>query len=64
MARTQTSQIGKTELGDCAECGAAVAFELTAEDYELYDETNRWQHPLCVYRDCPECGRKDASILI
>jgi len=64
MARTKASQIGKSEVGDCAECGGFVNFTLTREDYALAEETNRWQRPLCVYRDCPHCGHEDASILI
>jgi hypothetical protein len=64
MARTKTSQVGQAEIGDCAECGAVVSFTLTHKDYELYEETNRWQRPLCVWRDCPECGHEDASVLI
>lgn len=64
MARTIESQIGAGEVGDCAECGAVVSFELTQEDMELAEELDRWKHPRSVYRDCPACGHDDASILV
>lgn len=58
--------IGRTVVGDCAECGAFQGGTLTDEDVNLAEdeEIAEWGEPGCVYRFCDECYTPQASILL
>lgn len=58
--------IGRTVIGDCAECGADQGATLTAEDLALAEDEviAEWGEPGCVYRFCDECYTPQATILL